>query len=190
MVQGDQRSAMDCPRCRTENRAGARFCVECGSGLALICPECGTKLPPGAKFCDACGAQVGALRPEPGEEHAPPALDGAIQRLIPKEYAERLQYYFDRIPYKFTRMRYASFTRYFGHLKRLGWVEETGETEPSAIQDSYPPGPPRVYYRLTDAGRGATPAEISNPVRTLYPEFSLEYFREKRQGHRYYTKPK
>jgi len=85
-----------------------------------------------------------------------------------EEYTERLDYYFSRIPYKFTRMRYSSFTRYFGHLKRLGWVEETGETEPSAIQDDYPPAPPRVYYRLTDAGKKASTAEISDPVMTLY----------------------
>ena len=85
-----------------------------------------------------------------------------------EEYTERLDYYFSRIPYKFTRMRYSSFTRYFGHLKRLGWVEETGETEPSTIQDDYPPAPSRVYYRLTDAGKKASTAEISDPVMTLY----------------------
>lgn len=85
-----------------------------------------------------------------------------------EEYADRLDYYFHRIPYKFTRMRYGSFCRYFGHLKRLGWVEETGRTEPSAIQDDYPPAPPRVYYRLTEAGKNASPAEISDPVMTLY----------------------
>ena len=42
-----------------------------------------------------------------------------------EEYSERLAYYLGRIPYKELKMRYASFTRYFGHLKRLGWVEET-----------------------------------------------------------------
>lgn len=42
-----------------------------------------------------------------------------------EEYRERLEYYLGRIPYKELKMRYASFTRYFGHLKRLGWVEET-----------------------------------------------------------------
>jgi len=44
--------------------------------------------------------------------------------LTDEEYAERLEYYLGRIPYKELKMRYASFTRYFGHLKRLGWVEE------------------------------------------------------------------
>lgn len=85
-----------------------------------------------------------------------------------EEYNERLQYYLSRIPYKLLKMRYASFTRYFGHLKRLGWVTESGKTEPSAIQDDYPPAPPRVYYRLTDAGKKASAVEISDPIMTLY----------------------
>ena len=77
-----------------------------------------------------------------------------------EEYAARLEHYRSRIPYKLLKMRYASFTRYFGHLKRLGWVEETGKTEPSAIQDDYPPAPSRVFYRITDAGRTVTAEEV------------------------------
>ena len=41
-----------------------------------------------------------------------------------EEYNERLGYHLSRIPYKLLKMRYSSFTRYFGHLKRLGWVKE------------------------------------------------------------------
>ncbi len=85
-----------------------------------------------------------------------------------EEYTEQLQYYLSRIPYKLLKMRYASFTRYFGHLKRLGWVTESGKTEPSAIQDDYPPAPSRVFYRLTEAGWNASVAEISDPLMTLY----------------------
>ena len=99
-----------------------------------------------------------------------------------EKYAERLDYYFSRIPYKFTRMRYSSFTRYFGHLKRLGWVEETGKTEPSAIQGNYPPAPSRVFYRLTDAGWKAPMVEISDPVMTLY-QYSREQRSAKRKGY-------
>jgi hypothetical protein len=32
---------MQCPRCQAENRAGRRFCGECGQSLALTCPACG-----------------------------------------------------------------------------------------------------------------------------------------------------
>ncbi len=102
-----------------------------------------------------------------------------------QEYDELLNHYLAHIPYKLTKMRYASFTRYFGHLKRLGWVEKTGKTEPSAIQDAYPLAPSRVYYRLTEAGRKATPAELSDPVMALY-----HYPRERRSAKkRLYIKP-
>jgi hypothetical protein len=94
-----------------------------------------------------------------------------------EEYFERLRYFLSRIPNKQQNMRYASFTRYFGHLKRLGWVEESGVIEPSGIQDSYPAAPSRVYYRLTDAGWKATPHEISDPLMTLY-----NYSREQRSA--------
>jgi hypothetical protein len=84
------------------------------------------------------------------------------------EYAERLEYYLKRIPYKLLKMRYSSFTRYFGHLKRLGWVIETGREEPSAFQDHYPPGPPCRFFRLTEAGRAAGETAWSNPRLALY----------------------
>ena len=110
-----------------------------------------------------------------------------IRRGLPafseEEYNERLRHYLSRIPYKLFKMRYSSFTRYFGHLKRLGWVEESGRTEPSAIQDSYPPAPSRVFYRLTKAGWKASTLEVSDPVMTLY-----NYSRQKRSAkiHSYY----
>jgi len=50
-----------CRVCGTENRADARFCIECGSALAAGCPTCGTVNPPEAKFCATCGT---ALRPD------------------------------------------------------------------------------------------------------------------------------
>ena len=53
---------------------------------------------------------------------------------------------------KFTHMRYHSFLMYFGVLKRLGWVKATDQTQPSAIQENYPPAPERTYYRLTQKG--------------------------------------
>ncbi len=117
--------------------------------------------------------------------HARHAAEREEERRIKKgrtafteeEYAERLQYFLSRIPYKLHKMRYASFTRYFGHLKRLGWVEVTGKTEPSAIQDNYPPAPSRVFYRLTDTGWNASMVEISDPVMTLY-----QYSREQRSA--------
>lgn len=75
-----------------------------------------------------------------------------------------------KVSRKFTHMRYHSFLMYFGVLKRLGWVETTNQTETSAIQDNYPAAPARVYYRLTEEGKGAGQELWSNPLFTLYPE--------------------
>lgn len=85
-----------------------------------------------------------------------------------------------KISRKFTHMRYHSFLVYFGVLKRLGWVETTGETEPSAIQENYSPAPDRVYYRLTPEGMAAEEGLWSNPLFTLYPEIGQNH--QKKSG--------
>jgi hypothetical protein len=76
--------------------------------------------------------------------------------------------YLARMPYKAQGCRFHSFITYFSDLQRLGWVEATGRVEPSAFQDNYPPGPPRKYYRLTEAGREAGDSAWSNPHLALY----------------------
>ena len=76
--------------------------------------------------------------------------------------------YLARMPYKAQGCRFHSFITYFSDLQRLGWVEATGEEETSAFQDNYPPGPPRKYYRLTEAGRQAGDVAWTNPHLALY----------------------
>ncbi len=92
---------------------------------------------------------------------------------------ERTKYYLERIPQRLTSTRYSSFTRYFSHFKRLGYVEETGKEEASLVQRSYALAPPRRYYRLTEAGKKATNMELSDPIMTIY-----QYPREKRSAKR------
>ena len=154
-------------------------------------PEDSTRIDPevGAPMTDIHYEYKSALHRAHARDAAEREEERRIKRGRPafteEEYQECLQYYLERIPYKLTKMRYSSFTRYFGHLKRLGWVEETGKTEPSAVQDNYPPAPPRVFYRLTDAGWKASMAETSNPVRTLYPHFDSAYYKEKKKYLKY-----
>ena len=81
-----------------------------------------------------------------------------------------LQRELKKVSRKFTHMRYHSFLMYFGVLKKLQWVETTGEAEDSGIQDNYPSAPSRVYYRLTEEGKAAGDELWSNPLFTLYPE--------------------
>ena len=73
-----------------------------------------------------------------------------------------------RLPYKSRGCRFHSFIVYFATLKRLGWVEESGHRELSAFQGNFPPGPPRIFYRLTSAGRTASDNDWANPQRALY----------------------
>jgi class 3 adenylate cyclase/tetratricopeptide (TPR) repeat protein len=49
---------VQCPQCQHENPPQAKFCLECGTRLALTCAQCGTELPAGAKFCLECGQPV------------------------------------------------------------------------------------------------------------------------------------
>jgi len=76
--------------------------------------------------------------------------------------------YLAGMPYKSWGCRFHSFVVYFSNLQRLGWVEPAGIEEPSAFQDHHPPGPPRRYFRLTEAGRAAPDSDWRNPRRALY----------------------
>src|SRR3954464_471260 len=48
-----------CAACGAENRAGAKFCVECGQSFAPTCPTCGAPVVSG-KFCGECGSPLTA----------------------------------------------------------------------------------------------------------------------------------
>ena len=89
-------------------------------------------------------------------------IRGDLPPLTVEEANSLRGYFLGRIPSKLTRGRYHSFVTYFHRFKQLGWVEEVS-TEPSEIQENWPEGPPRVYYRLTAAGSQATEVEIADP---------------------------
>ncbi len=87
------------------------------------------------------------------------------------------------IPQPLTTMRSHSFYRYFHLLKQLGWVEATGEEEPSfpggmpgARGGAYGPGndigpdapAKKVLILLTAKGREASPSAWSDPLQAVY----------------------
>ncbi len=76
-----------CSSCGTVNKPGRRFCVECGSALAVACPSCGAAIEPGEKFCGSCGTPLGAppLGPTP---HGPTPAAGTPST-TPEPVAER-----------------------------------------------------------------------------------------------------
>jgi len=91
------------------------------------------------------------------------------QRSIePANIEELAEKYLERMPYKSWGCRFHSFVVYFAILQRLGWVEPAGREESSAFQERHPPGPPRRYFRLTEAGRAASETAWRNPRRAYY----------------------
>ncbi len=61
---------MKCPNCQTENSAGAKFCLNCGTKFVARCANCQSELPPGARFCSNCGQPVGAATPAEDERRS------------------------------------------------------------------------------------------------------------------------
>ncbi len=74
---------MQCPRCQHENPLQAKFCLECGTRLAVKCMQCGTELPAGAKFCLECAHPVAG----------PPSVElrfASPESYTPRHLAERI----------------------------------------------------------------------------------------------------
>jgi class 3 adenylate cyclase/tetratricopeptide (TPR) repeat protein len=46
---------LTCSKCGTINRAGRKFCANCGATLAVTCPACQATNEPGERFCGDCG---------------------------------------------------------------------------------------------------------------------------------------
>ena len=145
-------------------------------------PEGSRRIDPvrGAPQADINYEYKEALARATAREHAERIISRMVvggtdvnEELAEKIYQQELR----RVSRKFTHMRYHSFLMYFGVLKRLEWVEVGNETEPSAIQDNYPPAPGRVYYRLTEKGRDAGEELWSNPLFTLYPEIGPSHMK-------------
>jgi len=62
-----------CPKCGEENIMGYRFCVTCGTQLAVVgeqsektCSECGKQNPTKYRFCGSCGVRLNTSCPNCG----------------------------------------------------------------------------------------------------------------------------
>ena len=69
---------MQCPRCRHESPAGARFCGECAAPLGRTCPTCSSLNVQSSTYCTYCGAPLAAAGSPHGtpvpHEYTPPYL--------------------------------------------------------------------------------------------------------------------
>src|SRR4029453_9790885 len=82
--------AMKCPKCQTENRAGAKFCEDCGASLASPCRACGADLTAGKKFCGSCGAPASPAASPPAAGAEPADRFASPQSYTPKHLAEKI----------------------------------------------------------------------------------------------------
>jgi class 3 adenylate cyclase/tetratricopeptide (TPR) repeat protein len=74
---------MTCPQCQQDNPTHARFCLGCGSRLALACGACGVELPVDARFCLQCGHAVATGTVAPVRSPTPATY-------TPRHLAERI----------------------------------------------------------------------------------------------------
>ena len=47
-----------CPKCKTPNHEGTKFCNNCGEKLIKECPSCGAEVALGIKYCPQCGSTM------------------------------------------------------------------------------------------------------------------------------------
>ena len=67
---------MICGNCQAENRPERKFCLRCGSPLAVTCAVCGAANEPDAGFCGECGSP---LRANGGSPAAAGSVTGSVQ---------------------------------------------------------------------------------------------------------------
>ena len=79
---------MRCAACGTENRAGRRFCSNCGSPLAFACPSCGAPNEPADRFCGECGSPIEAAETAPRAVAATLAAPTAERKVVSVLFAD------------------------------------------------------------------------------------------------------
>ncbi len=119
---------MRCPHCAAENRAGAKFCVACGTPLALACPACGSPHEAGDAFCGECGAALTAA-PAPAFARGP----AAERRLVSVLFAD-LVGFTSLSEHRDAEETRELLTRYFDTCRRL--IELYGGTVEKFIGDA------------------------------------------------------
>jgi hypothetical protein len=50
--------AWACPKCKTVNQIGTKFCKKCGTQLGRNCPKCSALVETNAEFCSDCGVNI------------------------------------------------------------------------------------------------------------------------------------
>ena len=150
-----------CAACGTENRAGSRFCDNCGTPLSAACPSCGTSNRSDARFCSSCGTALQAAATEARPEAA------AERRLVSVLFSDLVGFTTfaeDRDPEAVRDL----LTRYFDTATQI--VQRHGGTIEKFIGDAVMAvwGTPVAHE--DDAERAVRAAlEVIDAVRALQP---------------------
>jgi len=88
---------MKCPECQFENRAGVKFCENCGNKFEIECPNCKAKIPPDRKFCGECGHNITQPSEAPPKELSFDEKIEKIQKYLPKGLTDKILSQRDRI---------------------------------------------------------------------------------------------
>jgi class 3 adenylate cyclase/tetratricopeptide (TPR) repeat protein len=81
--------ALICPKCGFDCPTEFDFCPRCATALQVSCPQCGFRAPADFSFCPKCATAL-AAPVAAAERDTQAMLSHAVQRLIPKAFAERL----------------------------------------------------------------------------------------------------
>lgn len=55
IIEDNEGSQIACSYCGASNKAGMKFCGQCGKSLGTTCPNCGEQVSKNQKFCSHCG---------------------------------------------------------------------------------------------------------------------------------------
>jgi class 3 adenylate cyclase/tetratricopeptide (TPR) repeat protein/ABC-type lipoprotein export system ATPase subunit len=81
---------MECPKCKFDNREGAKFCIECGNKLEIDCSTCRHLNPPESKFCEECGSNLTLPPDQVSKELSFDEKLRKIQKYLPKGLTKQI----------------------------------------------------------------------------------------------------
>ena len=83
---------MICGNCGVRNDSGRKFCIECGTRLAVSCPACGTENPAGGKFCGECGTPLTDASAATATTPPAPSVQSTERRLVSVLFADLVNF--------------------------------------------------------------------------------------------------
>jgi len=81
---------MQCPKCQFKNRAGVKFCIECGNRFEVRCSNCHHANLSESKFCEECGFSLPQTSDKASEALSFDEKLEKIKKYIPTGLTEKI----------------------------------------------------------------------------------------------------